>query len=406
MRDRDGKPVFEADSGPLAEVLGRIRNRTSYGETASGRYLADEFSKEPFGWEFDVVRLLIVSLLRAGKIEATSKGQVIKTALSLDAKSTFPNNNLFRQASFLPTVGLEFQRVVEAYGHFRDVFGHDISELQQGAVATAIRAAVMGGAEELRHVHVTMVQQRLPGADVLRNALDQMHSILRGTEDDAILTFNAVYKELKEATKRGAELLAVLTPPRLQDIERARAALGTYETFLKRESGVNPEVHDHAAKLDDLLRRETFFKELAAIHQHARALTTEYEFRHEEAAAQRATVYRAALDELHSTPAWAQLNDAQRQRLEAVLAARARIAREADTPVPMLREQRDACPLILGKTIEKLLQITDGDRVERVSAARYFSAGIETEEQLEEALAALRDKCLELIAARKKILVQ
>jgi hypothetical protein len=43
---------------------------------ASGRLLADELAKEPFGWDFEVVRLLVLSLLRAGKIEATSKGQI------------------------------------------------------------------------------------------------------------------------------------------------------------------------------------------------------------------------------------------------------------------------------------------------------------------------------------------
>ena len=94
----------------LAEVLARIENRTSYGEVASGRYLTDEFAKEPFGWDFDIVRLLVVALLRAGKIEATSKGQVIESALSLDARNTFPNNNLFRQASFRPrTTDCEFK---------------------------------------------------------------------------------------------------------------------------------------------------------------------------------------------------------------------------------------------------------------------------------------------------------
>ena len=38
----------------------------------------DEFAKEPFGWDFEVVRLLVLSLLRAGKIEATSKGQTLR----------------------------------------------------------------------------------------------------------------------------------------------------------------------------------------------------------------------------------------------------------------------------------------------------------------------------------------
>ena len=50
------------------------RSARATARRASGRYLSDEFAKEPFGWDFEVVRLLVLSLLRAGKIEATSKG--------------------------------------------------------------------------------------------------------------------------------------------------------------------------------------------------------------------------------------------------------------------------------------------------------------------------------------------
>ena len=85
--------------------------------SATGRWLADEFEKEPFGWEFDAVRLLAVALLRAGKVDATSRGQVIDSAVSLDARNTFPNNNLFKQASFRPRVGIEFTTLVEAAEH-------------------------------------------------------------------------------------------------------------------------------------------------------------------------------------------------------------------------------------------------------------------------------------------------
>ncbi len=77
VREQAGKVVFETDAGPLAEVLRRIENRSTYGELVTGRYLADELEQEPFGWDFDVVRLLAMCLLRAGKVEATSKGQVI-----------------------------------------------------------------------------------------------------------------------------------------------------------------------------------------------------------------------------------------------------------------------------------------------------------------------------------------
>src|ERR1035438_2592420 len=111
LRDERGKTVFRVETGPLAEVLSRIEERANYGDTASGRFLSDEFAKEPFGWDFEAVRLLVLSLLRAGIIQATSKGQTIDSATGLQARETFSDNNIFRQSAFRPKKGVEFEEL-------------------------------------------------------------------------------------------------------------------------------------------------------------------------------------------------------------------------------------------------------------------------------------------------------
>ena len=406
VRDQGGKPVFSTEVGSLAEVLSRIENRTSYGEMATGRYLTDEFAKEPFGWDFDVVRLFVIALLRAGKLEATSKGQVIESALALDARNTFPNNNLFRQASFLPKVGLDFKDVVDASEYFKEVFGREISELEQGVVANAIREEIHRHDEEIHEVHTTLVQRSLPGAEVLRTALDQMRSIRTGKEDHAILTFNASYRELKEAIKRGAELSQVLTETRIHDIGRARKALDVVWPFLKEEPDLTDDDRDHAEKLADLMAKESFFREIAAIDQHARALEHEHKRRHEEAARARAAAYENAAKKLRATPGWDQLGEDHHERVSGSLVSRATTDGTASMDIPLLRSDLAACSGRLSTAIEEMLRIVDGNRIVRVAASGYFTGGIETEEQLDQALSGLKEQCLELIGAGKKVLVQ
>src|SRR5256885_4763572 len=51
-----------------------------------------------FGWDFEAVRLFVLSLLRAGKIQAISKGQTIDSATGIEARDTFSNNNFFRRS--------------------------------------------------------------------------------------------------------------------------------------------------------------------------------------------------------------------------------------------------------------------------------------------------------------------
>jgi hypothetical protein len=406
VRDQGGKPVFNTDNGPLAEVLARIENRTSYGEVASGRYLTDEFAKEPFGWDFEVIRLFVIALLRAGRIEATSKGQVIESALSLDARNTFTNNNLFRQASFRPKVGLEFIHVVDAAEHFKEVFGRDIAELEQSVVANAIRDEVQRHNEDLHEVYTILMQHGRPGVDVLRSALDQMRSIRSGKEDLSILTFNGAYKELKEAIKRSAELSQVLTPPCLYDLARAKKVLDTYWPFLRDEPELTDDHRERADKLADLMAKETFFRELPTIDEYTRALEQEYARRHTEAVKARAAAYSEALATIRATPGWEQLSDEQKQRISGPLASRAIEGGCEEVSVPLLRADLHACPGLLNKAVEEMLRLVDGNRVVCVSAVSYFTGGIETEEQLDAALAGLRQQCIELIGAGKKVLVQ
>jgi hypothetical protein len=409
VRDQGGKPVFNVENGPLAEVMARIENRTSYGEVATGRYLTDEFASEPFGWEFDVVRLLVISLLRAGKLEATSKGQVLESALSLEARNTFTNNNLFRQASFLPKVGLEFTNIVDAADHFKEVFGKEVSELEQGVVAHALREEIHRFDQGLQETFTTLVQHSLPGGEVLRTALDQMRAIRAGKEEQAILSFNGSYKELKEAIKRGAELSQELNETRLLDLVRARKAIDQLWPCLQEEPDLVDEVAEHAEQLRDCLAKETFYRQLADIDQHGRALEQEYGRLHAEAISQRAEAYGAALNQLRSTPGWealAGLGEEVQQRVALPLASRATTEGSEAMPIPLLRADLAACSGRLAAAVEEMLRLVDGSRLVRVEASNFFSGGIESEEQLEQALNGLKDQCLELIGAGKKVLVQ
>jgi hypothetical protein len=407
VRDQAGKPVFNAESGPLAEVLSRIENRTSYGETANGKYLADEFNKEPFGWDFDVVRLFVIALLRAGKLEATTKGQLIESALSLDARNTFSNNNLFRQASFRPRTGpVDFVQVADASEHFKEVFGREIAELEQSVVANAIREEVHHHDADLQEVYTLLVQHSLPGADVLRSALDEMRSLRAGKEEHVILTFNGAYKQLKEAIRRGAELSQAVTEPRLYDIARARKALASLWPILREEQDLADQVREHHAKLTDLMAKETFFRELSAIEQHARALEQDHKRRHDDAAQARASAYADAVTKLRATPGFPELGGEQQQRIALPLGSRATLEGTDDIAIPLLRADLAACSARLSAAVEDTLRFADGNRIVRVTASSYFRGGIETEEQLDHALSGLKDQCLELIGAGKKVLIQ
>lgn len=405
LRDEKGKTVFRTESGPLKEVLDRIEERANYGDTASGRYLTDEFAKEPFGWDFEAVRLLVLSLLRAGKIEATSKGQTLDTVTGVEARDTFSNNNLFRQASFRPKKGIEFEELVKASEAFKDTFGSEVKELNAGAIVAELRKEVARNEDTVASALGTLTAHRLPGFAVLDGAIGQMKAILRGSEDNAIATFNTSHRAIKDAIKRAALLEQVLSDPCLHDLERARKAQSGLWSFLSQEADIADDLRTRATELDDLLQRETFFKELPAIEQHTKALEVEYQRRFDEALDARVAAYTKAEAVLVKTPGWTELDEDQQRRLAEPF-ERGKKRDETRVPIPQLRADRDACGGRLSAAIAELRRIIDGERVVTVSVGSYFAGGVETEEQLEAALDGVREECARLIGAGKKVIVQ
>jgi hypothetical protein len=405
LRDEKGKTVFRTESGPLKEVLDRIEERANYGDTASGRYLADEFAKEPFGWDFEVVRLLVLSLLRAGRIEATSKGQTLDTVTGVEARDTFSNNNLFRQAAFRPKKGIEFEELVKASEAFRDTFGTEVKELNAGAIVAELRKEVARNEDTVSSALATLTAHRLPGGTVLDGAIGQMKAILRGSDDNAIATFNASHRGIKDAIKRAVELEQALSEPRLHDLDRARKAQVHLWSFLSQEPDISDDLRARASSLEDQLARETFFKELPSIEQHTKAIETEYARRFDEALKARVAAYTKAFDTLIKTPGWSEIDEDQQRRLAEPF-ERGQKSDEGRVPIPQLRADRDACGGRLSAAITELRRIIDGERVVAVSVGSYFAGGIETEEQLEAALDGVREECARLIGAGKKVIVQ
>lgn len=407
IRDENGQPVFNTETGPLKEVIDRIENKTSYGEIAGGKYLIEYFAREPFGWNLDIVRLFVVSLVRADRINATSKGKPIKSALSVDAKTAFTSNNLFRACSFQKKVsGTDIDDWIESEVAFREVFGKKLPELQAGVVATSIRAAVGKAEEELHGILTILLTKQLPGSDVLQRAIDQMRAIQNGSEDDAITTFNGAHKGIKEAVKRGAELKSVLTEPALMDFDRAGRALDDAWSFLEQEPDLPEGLADRAATLADLIKKETFFRELSDIEQAATAIHSEYDDRFKKAVKARAEAYQSTLDKLQTMDSWGELNDEQQLLIEQPLKARTTKDVSVTNSIPFLRSELSACPQHMKAAVKQMMELIEGNQLVTLNLGDLFESRIETATQLETTLNAIKQRVEKLLGEGKKVLVQ
>ena len=77
-----------------------------------------------------------------------------------------------------------------------------------------------------------------------------------------------------------------------------------------------------------------------------------------------------------------------------------------DTPFSQLRAEADACPGRLARAQQEVLRRVEGGRVVHVSARQYASGGIHNEAELDDALGALRQACLDALAEGKTLFLQ
>jgi hypothetical protein len=404
VRDEGGKRVLDVGAGPLSEVFARIDDRARYGDLANGKFLTEAFAGAPFGWDFDAVRLFALALLRAGVVEVSSGGQTLDVATSVAAQDCFNNNNQFRIATFRPKKSIDFGVVAEAAVQFEETFGVQARELAEAPLAAEIRQQIDSHTDAIRNALGLVRDAGLTGAEMLDTALNEMRNISRGGDGNAIIAFSASHRLLKDAIRRSADLNKALDDTGQEQIEAGRRALRDL-TFLMQEPDIDPGFREAGETLKDLLAKETFFRDLSAIAAAAATISGEQARRRGLAVAACTDAYKDALKTLAATPGWEQLG----ADVQALIAQPLQACATGDgtgKSLSELRMETETCPGRLEAAVRRVLETIEGDRLATVSAGQYFAGGIETEEQLDQALTGLRDELSRLIGEGKKVVVR
>ena len=403
---QSGHGKINADQAPLQDVLAKIETVANYGNAATGKSLEADFGGPPFGWDFEIVKLLTLCLLRDGRIAAVSQGRTIETVPSDEAREIFTSNPRFRAATFRPKKAIDASELVAAADHFKKTFGNDVPELNSASIAAAIREAADEHDDKIVEMRGVLAAEKLPGAEVLASAANQIRSLRSGNEQDVIQSFNTSHQSIKEAITRAASLSSKLTDPNLLTLRGAHEALASQWPILKEEDDVEDAVAKAADRLGDLLARETFFEQIPEVSQESAKIRDAFTAMFTKAVEHRVSAYTAAIGELRSVSGWPQLSEQQQERVAAPLLSLASDKVPPQTPVSQIRSETEACDSRLSKAIREVNTIVEGERLVTVRSNKYFSSAIESPEQLDAALTSLRSDCESALGRGKIILIQ
>jgi hypothetical protein len=234
-----------------------------------GRRLLDYFAAPPFGWSKDTTRYLLAAAFLGGEIKLRIAGgdHVVKNDETLAAYAS--NRAIGAVGIALRQERPDPEALVRASDRLRDLTGEDILPLEDEIAAAAkkhfpsYQAAFGPLAVELRSLGLDSADQ----ADRAENLANDLTEVVSGDGSDAVKRIGGVDSSLYESLVWARMLKTALDNGlrlKLSHLKRLRQEIGDLP-----DSGIPAKLKASSAEalasVTDILGRESFFEELAAL---------------------------------------------------------------------------------------------------------------------------------------------
>ena len=373
------------DGGPIEAVVSYIEARKQYGEDQTGAQLDRHFGAPPFGAPIEALQSALAGAMRAGLLEVVSQAARITSANDARLEQVFGNLPKFKAASFLPSSGdgdvpLEVRAEVAEWLH----------QFTGTAVSVDLGELARVGRNAFADLRQPCIEARaaLAGAGlVVPSAIDTMTELLArldGDDKTVVETIHARRADLGDGRAAIQAVSAVVD----NELPSLRAALAAIRSAGRLSDA---EITESAEKLDKLLEKADYTADLAQI----KTLTTAIENAVAAVAAElEATVVEAvtaAESSLRSRYASVEDDDFD-------VAVRPLLALKDASGIDVLRANIDAVQGVTSRIAGELDVLSTTREVRHVRATDVWSSAITNEEELDTALARLRQAVLEQLS--------
>jgi len=411
------KHVPNPDADIAKEVRDYLVSQHEYGnrDACQGKALARRFNATPYGWERDMLRLVLAVLFRAGVIEVSFGGQKFDSYTDPRSREPFTNNTKFKAAFFTPIKPIDLKTLTQAVQGYETLTGRTV-DVEKNAIASAARDFAEEERKQVLPVEAQVKAHSLPVLADVEAYREELLAIQAGSADDCVNILAGGAASLKQGRDRIRRIAQCLSEEGLRTIQRARLAGGEMRRQLASRG--QTELAEKGKQLHELLQSPTFFNSLPQIQSLADEIAAAYRQLYEKTHAERARQYQEAVEKIKGRPEWEQVPESMREPLLYPLTSRA--CEEFDLPdtalvctacrasINQMESDAEALGGLFAKAVAELQRLTTPPevKVQRVKVAEFFSGSFETQEQVKEALARLQDHLLKLLDEGVKIVVE
>ena len=406
---KDGpKNIVNTSADVAKEVLDYLKSEHSYGNKDSrmGKALEKRFGGTPYGWERDMLRLILATLFRAGEIEVTYQGNRYHNYQDPASRSPFTNNPAFRSSLFSPRQSVGLKTLTQAVQQLEDLTGEEV-DVEEGAIATAFKKVAAEELEKLYPLKATAEAHRLPIVHMLSEYQQTLVGIQLSASDDCVRILTENGKDFGETRDKVRRLRESLNGEALDVLRQARQAT---EQAWQRLAAHNPspELEWTVGKLKNNLASESFIDSWEEIATSTRTVMEAYRNVYCELFERRRNSYESAIGEIKNRTEWAPL-EANNSGMAATLLSplQVRIGTDHDKEAvkgraslgqSSLTEMESDLAAVEGLKSSVLIRLQELSissekkaPIRKVRLSEFFNRPIQTQVELDIALDLMRD---------------
>lgn len=406
---KEGPKNIVNTNAPVAkEVLDYLKSEHSYGNKDSrmGKALEKRFGGTPYGWERDMLRLILATLFRAGEIEVTYQGNRYHNYQDPASRTPFTNNPAFRSSLFSPRQSVGLKTLTQAVQQLEDLTGEEV-DVEEGAIATAFKKVAAEELEKLYPLKATAEAHRLPILTMLSEYQETLAGIQSSASDDCVRILTENGKDFGKTRDKVRKLRESLNAEAIGVLRHARQATDQVWQRLAAHNP-SPELESTVEKLKGQLASESFIDSWNEIATGTKAVLQAYRNAYCELFDRRKKSYESTIGEIKNRTEWGPL-EANNSPVAATLLSplQNRVGTNEDkeavkagtslgkSSLTEMESDLAAVDGLKSSVLVKLQELSIGGEkkapVRKVRVSEFFNRPIETQAELEQALKLLGD---------------
>ena len=415
---KDGAKFVANPGATIAkEVLDYLIGEHGYGnkESRTGKALEKRFGGLGYGWDRDMLRLVLAVLFRAGSIEVTHGGEKFDDHKDPRSRTPLVNNVAFKSAVFTPVKPIDLPTLKRAVESYEDLTGGTV-EMDRSAIAEALKAFAAGETKRVLPVHAQAKAHGVPVLGTVEDYRDSLASIESGTADDCVTILAGGGLSLKQGHDRLLKIAACLDEKGLATLRSARRAAGEIWNLLEAQG--RDDLRPKAEELQGLLSTESILDSLTSIRALSREILGAYRALYESRHADRTEQFRGAIEKVKGREEWTAVPEPMHDPVLGPLQTRccgdvklpdgALACESCRAGLSQMESDVAALGGLFAQVVAQVQKLVTPPEtpLRRVRVAEFFAGALEDEEQVKQAVARLQDHLLKLLGEGVKIVAE